>query len=191
MLNYAITFLVIAIIAAVLVLLGSIQVAMKINIIAALVFITFSTAGSFFMDSNPIQKSLFKDIPKWVTVTVYSTIFVFTMSTLLPQLGVIKAEEFAVYSDFYKAYINKNNAVEEEGFGLIDSDDVCYVYDGVENGKPTKKRKYLFSLLGDSEYGKVESGWSFYWINKKYLAYDCYSNDFVILTDGIFDDYEK
>ena len=100
-------------------------------------------------------------------------------------------KEFAVYSDFYKAYVNKNTAVEEEGFGLVDSDDVCYVYDGVENGKPTKKKKYLYSLLGDSEYGKVESGWSFYWINKKFLAYDCYSNEFVILTDDIFNDYEK
>ena len=100
-------------------------------------------------------------------------------------------KEFAVYSDFYKAYINKNNAVEEEGFGLVDSDDLCYVYDGVENGKPTKKKKYLFSLLGDSEYRKVEDGWSYSWVNKKYLAYDCYSNEFVILTDDIFDDYEK
>lgn len=86
------------IIAAVLVILGSIQVAMKINIIAALVFITFSTAGSFFLDTKPIQKSLFQDIPKWVIVAVYLTVFVFTMMTLLPQLGVIKAEEFAVYS---------------------------------------------------------------------------------------------
>jgi signal transduction histidine kinase len=86
------------IIAAVLVILGSIQVAMKINIFAALVFITFSTAGSFLLDSKPIQRSLFQDIPKWVIVAVYSTVFVFTMSTLLPQLGIIKAEEFAVYS---------------------------------------------------------------------------------------------
>ncbi len=100
-------------------------------------------------------------------------------------------KEFAVYSDFYKAYVNKNTAVEEEGFGLVDSDDVCYVYDGIENGKPTKKRKFLYSLLGDSEYGKVESGYSYYWLNKKFLTYDCYSNEFVVLTDDVFEDYEK
>ncbi len=100
-------------------------------------------------------------------------------------------KELAVYSEFYKSYVSKNTAVEEEGFGLVDSDDVCYVYDGVEDGKPTKKKKYLYSLLGDSEYGKVENGWNFSWVNKKYLTYDCYSNEFVILTDSIFDDYEK
>lgn len=100
-------------------------------------------------------------------------------------------KEIAVYSEFYKGYLNKNTAVEEEGFGLVDSDDVCYVYDGVDNGKPIKKRKYLRSLLGDSEYRKVEDGWSYFWVNKKYLSYDCYSNEFVILTDDIFDHYEK
>lgn len=100
-------------------------------------------------------------------------------------------KEFAVYSEFYKSYINKITAVEEEGFGLVDSDDVCYVYDSIENGKPAKKKKYLYSLLGDSEYGKVESGWIDYWINKKYLTYDCYSNEFLILKDDMFEEYEK
>lgn len=86
------------VVAFLLIISGDIRLAMKLNIIAALIFTTLSSLGSWFLRPLSERDGISHDIPKWAVVLVYSLIFIFTMSTLLPQLGAVKAAEFAVYS---------------------------------------------------------------------------------------------
>ncbi len=89
-----------------------------------------------------------------------------------------------VYSDFYKGYIYQDYAKELEGFGLVDTNDICDVYDSVKDGKPKDSKKYLLSLIGESDYVKVEIGYNYYYVHKDYVCYDVYNSEFILKEDA-------
>ncbi len=100
-------------------------------------------------------------------------------------------KDYAVYSDYYKAYIDSENSQELEGFGLVDSNDILNVYDSVdEEGRPHGRKKFLYSKLRDSNYVKVEYGWNDQWVNKEFCGYDTYNSVNFIKKSDIDDEYQ-
>ena len=97
----------------------------------------------------------------------------------------------SIYSEYYGNYIQKSTAVDLENFGLVDNRDIVEVYDEVINGQIKKPKKFLRSKLGDSEYKKVEIGYSYKWVNKKYLVYDAVNHEFIIQDEDFEDNYTK
>jgi hypothetical protein len=99
-------------------------------------------------------------------------------------------KDYAVYSEYYKAYVDSDNSEELEGFGLVDSNDILNVYDSVENGKPNGSRKFLYSKVRGSKYVRVEYKWYDQWINKDFCGYDAYNNINFIKKDDIEEEYK-
>ena len=97
-------------------------------------------------------------------------------------------KEEAVYSDYYKKYVSKDQSVELEGFGLVDESDIIKVYDEYNGAKLGGEKKFLSTLLGDSDYVRIERGWSYYYVNKKLASYDVYNSEW-ILMDKDFNSY--
>jgi hypothetical protein len=97
----------------------------------------------------------------------------------------------SIYSEYYGNYIQKSTAVELENFGLVDSRDIVEVYDEVINGHLNKPKKFLRSKLSGSEYQKVEIGYSYKWVNKKYVFYDAVNHECVIQDDDFEEKYTK
>lgn len=95
----------------------------------------------------------------------------------------------SIYSDYYKSYIDKDNAVNLEGFGLVDSDDIITVYDNVKDGRPSDPKKFLRSKLDNSNYLNVEIGFNDYWVNSKFCLWDAYNGNNIIKTDRLDDEY--
>jgi hypothetical protein len=97
----------------------------------------------------------------------------------------------SIYSDYYKSYIDKDNAVNLEGFGLVDSDDIITVYDDIDTkfGRPFGPKKFLRSKLDNSNYLKVEIGYDDYWVNSKLCLYDTYNSNNIIKTDRFENEY--
>ena len=95
----------------------------------------------------------------------------------------------SIYSDYYKSYIDKNNAVDLKGFGLVDSNDIINVYDGVKGGRPSDPKKFLRSKLNNSNYSNVEIGFNDYWVNSKFCLWDAYNGNNIIKTDRLDDEY--
>ena len=100
-------------------------------------------------------------------------------------------KDFAVYSDYYKAYVDSDSTEELEGFGLVDSNDILNVYDSVdEEGRPHSRKKFLYSKLKGSNYVKVEYGWNDQWVNKDFCGYDTYNSvNFIKKSDN--DEYQS
>ena len=97
----------------------------------------------------------------------------------------------SIYSDYYKSYIDKDNAVNLDGFGLVDSDDIITVYDNVDFkfGRPSDPKKFLRSKLDNSNYLNVEIGFNDYWVNSKFCLWDAYNGNNIIKTDRLDDEY--
>ena len=100
-------------------------------------------------------------------------------------------KDHSIYSDYYKSYIDKDNAVDLDGFGLVDSDDIITVYDDVDTkfGRPLGPKKFLRSKLDNSNYLKVEIGFDDYWINSKLCLYDTYNSMNIVKKDGLENEY--
>jgi hypothetical protein len=93
-------------------------------------------------------------------------------------------KEDAIYSEYYKSYIISANAVEVEGFGLVDSSDVINVYDSIEidpiTGMLIDKKEFLRSKLSRSNYVKTKFRSSYYWINKNICYYDTFEDSYFV-----------
>jgi len=100
-------------------------------------------------------------------------------------------KDYAVYSDYYQAYVDSDSTEELEGFGLVDSNDILNVYDSVdEEGRPHSRKKFLYSKLKGSNYVKVEYGWNDQWVNKDFCGYDTYNSvNFIKKSDN--DEYQS
>ena len=98
-------------------------------------------------------------------------------------------KDHSIYSDYYKSYIDKDNAVDLDGFGLVDSNDIINVYDDVKDGRPFGLKKFLRSKLDNSNYLNVEIGYQDYWVNSKLCLYDTYNSMYIIKTDKVDIEY--
>jgi hypothetical protein len=84
---------------------------------------------------------------------------------------ILKVE--SVWSDFYEAYVSKEDAIELEGFGTVSKYDIITVYDDLtEEGVPMKPRKYLKSKIDDDEYVKTRVDGGVAYMNRKFMIYD-------------------
>lgn len=97
-------------------------------------------------------------------------------------------KEESVYSDYYKKYVLKGQAVELEGFGLVDENDIIKVYDEYDSEKLSGKKNFLSTLISGSDYVRIERGWRNYYVNKKIASYDVYRSEW-ILMDEDFNSY--
>ena len=90
----------------------------------------------------------------------------------------------AIYSQYYQSYIISTNAVELEGFGLVDSSDVIDVYNSIEidpkSGMLIDKKGFLKSKLSKSNYVKTKFRSSYYWINKNICYYDTFEGNYFV-----------
>jgi hypothetical protein len=95
----------------------------------------------------------------------------------------------AIFSEYYNNYVLKQNATELSGFGLVDKNDICTVYDDFEGDSPKEPRKYLVSKLPDSDYRMVEHGWRNFWYHKSLVAYDAFSSEWILKNEDMKKNY--
>jgi hypothetical protein len=98
-------------------------------------------------------------------------------------------KEEAVYSDYYKKYVSKGQAVELEGFGLVDSSDIVTVYDAFDGRRLGGEKEYLLTLIGESDYVRVEMKWSSHYVNKKIASYDVYNSEWILMSENFNENY--
>lgn len=92
-------------------------------------------------------------------------------------------KDHSVYSDYYRSFIDKDNAIDLDGFGLVDSDDIITVYDSIKDDRPSSPKKFLLSKIDGSKYIKVEICWNDYWINSKFCLWNARNSNNIIKTD--------
>lgn len=86
----------------------------------------------------------------------------------------------SVWSDFYDAYVDKESAIELEGFGTVSKFDIITVYDDLtEEGVPMSPRKYLKSKIGD-DYVKARVDGGVVYINRKFMVYDITDEEWIL-----------
>lgn len=98
--------------------------------------------------------------------------------------GILILKDGALFSNRYKSYISKEDAVDDPEFGVVAKSDIINIYDEVIDGVPSSPKRSLRSDITHSrEYKIVKISRVDYFIHVKNLIFNSYERNWALNTD--------